>query len=276
MNPIGFAKECLTQRRGGQGRGEAAPADKPAVPSVVRIRFPDCGRELDYFNDRFDLRPGNLVFVDGKLAGQRGCVTAVSKHFKIKPEDYKRVIGLADTGVSGQFRSVGSHLVTFDRRALAYSRFRTWVLPPKEDDTAYFVSFGDEEADLRDLHSWPIDPGVAARGAAYYRENRVLYVCLDEGKGKAIVEGTRPYEVDFRCEDSRVTDLSCDCPCGYHCKHEAAVLLQLREILDALRAHCAAEWSRSGYFAAVFAPLFFSMAVDGKCDTVLSIAQAER
>ena len=44
-----------------------------------------------------------MVYVDGKLEGQRGRVVEVSYTFKIKLSDYKRVIAVVDTNVSGQF-----------------------------------------------------------------------------------------------------------------------------------------------------------------------------
>ena len=276
MNPIGFAKECLAHRNAEKNHEAAAHAAKPAVPSVVRVKFHSCNRELDYFNDKFDLKEGDLVFVDGKLAGQRGRITAVSKHFKIKADDYKHVIGLADTCVSGRFLNAGSHLISFDRHALSYSQFRTWVLPPKDDDTEYFVSFEEKGIPIDHLDTWHVDPDIVDRGIDYYRDNRVLYISLDGSSGKAIVDGTRPYEVEFHYEDGMVTNLSCDCPCGYHCKHEVAALLQLRETLEIIKERYSAAWNSSDYFSAVFAPLFFSIAVDGNSKTVLTLKQSDR
>lgn len=278
MNPIGFVKEFLTGKNEDAPREEPACAGIAAVPSVVRVKFGSGGRELDYFNDRFDLRIGDFVFVSGKLAGQRGRVVAVSRHFKIKAGDYQRVISLADTRVSGQFVSAGSHLVTFDRQALSYSRFRSWVLPPAEDDDdeEYFVSYDDNRIDLSGRDAWPFDPDIAERGIDYYRDNRVLYLSLDGRCGSAIVDGSHPYEVEFEYEDGIVTDLACDCPCGYPCKHEFAALMQLRETLAFIEERFADDWPRSGYFAAVLTPLFFSLVVNGSSRTVLNIGQTGR
>ena len=275
MNPIGFVKEFLT------GKNEDAPCEESAragaaVPSVVRVKFCASGRELDYFNDRFDLRIGDLVFVSGKLAGQRGRVIAVSRHFKIRADDYQRVISLADTRVSGQFVNAASHLVTFDRRALSYSRFRTWVLPPVDDDDEYFISYDDDRIDLSGRDAWPFKPDIAERGADYYRDNRVPYLCLDGNRGRAIVDGSHPYEVEFDYAGGIVTNLACGCPCGYHCTHEFAALLQLRETLELIDKRCADDWPRGGYFAAVLAPLFFSIVVEGNSRTVLNVSQAGR
>ena len=45
-------------------------ADEP-VRSVATVRFEN-GKEYPYYNDEFNLNIGDVVFVDGKLAGSRG------------------------------------------------------------------------------------------------------------------------------------------------------------------------------------------------------------
>lgn len=67
--------------------------------SLVQVRFPGKGMALTYFNDLFDLKVGDLVYVDGKLEGQLGCITDISYNFKIKISDYKKVIAVVDTTV---------------------------------------------------------------------------------------------------------------------------------------------------------------------------------
>lgn len=71
--------------------------------SVVQVRFSGYGKALAYYNDSYDLQPGDLVYVSGKLEGQRGRVTEVNYNFKIKLSDYQRVIALVDTRVHGSF-----------------------------------------------------------------------------------------------------------------------------------------------------------------------------
>lgn len=276
MNPIESAKMRSSRRDADHTCGKTVRLTKAAVPSVVRVRFPSCSRELDYFNDKFDLQPGDAVFVDGKLAGQRGRVTAVSTHFRIRPDDYKRVIGLADTCVSGEFLNAGSYLVTFDLCALPYSRFRSWVLPPLDGGTEYFVCFGADSMDLNAPAAWPFAFDVMSRGTDYYRSGRVQYLSLDGARGRAIVDGTRPYEVRFEYDGGRITDLTCSCPCGYHCKHEAAVLLQLREILEVIEKRYPDARACSGGFSAVRAPLLVSLAVEGNDRAILTLEQSAR
>ena len=42
--------------------------------SVVEVHFPGRGIDLSYYNDKFDLKIGDLVYVDGKLEGKLGRV----------------------------------------------------------------------------------------------------------------------------------------------------------------------------------------------------------
>ena len=90
------------------------------VKSLVQVYFPQQNQTLTYFNDQFDLKQGEFVFVDGKLEGIRGIVREVNKNFKIKVADYKKVISVADINMSGQMHMAGSHFVSFDTLALPY------------------------------------------------------------------------------------------------------------------------------------------------------------
>ena len=55
----------------------SVPAQTAPKKSVVQVCFAARNRTLAYYNDQFDLRPGDIVYVDGKLAGLRGQVTEV-------------------------------------------------------------------------------------------------------------------------------------------------------------------------------------------------------
>ena len=94
--------------------------------SVVRVQFPQRNMTLAYYNDRFDLHCGDLVYVDGKLEGKRGRVVDVNYNFRINLADYKRVIGVADTNVSGRFTLAGAHVLTFYRAALPRRKVMSW------------------------------------------------------------------------------------------------------------------------------------------------------
>ena len=48
-----------------------------------------------------------------------------------------------------------------------------------------------------------------------------------------------------------ISSLTCDCFCNYFCKHQVAVMLQLRDILDTVIKDYREMYNQSGYFAAI-------------------------
>ncbi len=232
--------------------------------SVVRVRFDDDGRAFTYYNDQFDLHVGDLVYVDGKLEGVRGRITEVNYNFKIKVSDYKRVIAVVDTTVHGQFFMAGSHFVTFDRATLPAEKIVTWFKAPEGDDDEFVSGHDDTAFRLNELKDMKISAAIAERGHEYYVENRVCYLCIDGTKGYAIVEGSEAYEVEFTYQNGEISRLVCSCFCSYNCKHEFAAMLQLRETLELIAKHYAAEYEQTDYFAAIAKATLFNFAIDGK------------
>lgn len=241
----------------------AEPAENDPVRSVVQVRFPCNGRSLAYYNDKFDLHIGDIVFVEGKLEGVQGIVTDVSRSFRIKLSEYKRVIAVADTTVKGEFYFGGSHLIAFDRNVIPYDKVRGWFLPPeKEEDVA--VGYDDESFSLGDLGGLNIRSEIADRGFDYYNRNKVMYICVDGNYGRALVEGSKVYEVSFEFAGGEISNLNCGCFCSFRCKHEFAVLLQLRETLKMIEDSYPGIYLGSDYFAAIGKGVLMNYAVDGE------------
>lgn len=195
----------------------------------------------------------------------------VNYNFRINLADYKRVIGVADTNVSGRFTLAGSHVLTFDRAALPRRKVMSWYKAPSKPDTEYACGSDDSTFPLRELHRMRVDVAVAERGYAYYAENRVRYLCLDGMKGYALVEGTEPYDVEFVYSDGMIYALTCSCYCVGNCKHEVAAMLQLREMLDRIEENYAGEYAATGYFAAVAKDVLLSLAVNDKTTCTLTL-----
>ena len=239
-----------------------------AVPrkSLAQIRFPGESRTLPYFNDLFDLQVGDLVYVEGEKSGQIGQVAELTYHFKIKLSDYRKVIAVVDTQVRGQFYIAGSHFVTFDPAALPKEQVTTWFHAPaaEDEDDTVFSCDDAEHFPLEDLDRMKITQHIAARGHKYYMENRVRYICLDHGHGYAIVEGTENYTVDFEYQHGEISNLLCDCPCAFNCKHEFATMLQLKDILHLIEKYYPESYAAGGYFAAICKDTLFRLAIDCK------------
>lgn len=200
-------------------------------PCLVEVYFPTRKLTLSYFNDKFVLNKGDMVYVEGQLEGVRGYVNSINYAFKIKLSDYKRIIAVVDTSVRGEFYLAGSHMVTFDREVIPNDKVMLWFKPPEED--GYVV--GNDSADgfpLKELNKMGVTAEIYDRGYDYYMENNVAYLCLDGHRGFAIVEGSDSYQVEFEYEAGEIRNIKCTCFCGYRCKHQVAAMLQLREILD--------------------------------------------
>ena len=232
--------------------------------SVVQVRFPGKGMALSYYNDQFDLKIGDLVYVDGKLEGQLGCITNVNYNFKIKISEYKKVIAVVDTEVHGQFYMAGSHFITFDPATLPKEQIVLWFKAPAQEDDEFVSGSDDTSFRLDDLKGMNITSAIAERGHEYYIENRVRYICLNGAQGYAIVEGKESYIIEFEYHNGEISHLICDCPCSCNCKHEFAAMLQLRETLEIIEKQYAEEFKRTGYFAAINKGTLFAFAVDGK------------
>ena len=232
--------------------------------SLVQVRFPGRGMALSYYNDEFDLKVGDRVYVDGKLEGQLGHIMDVSYNFKIKLSDYKKVIAVVDTEVHGQFFLAGSHFITFDPAVLPKEQITLWFKAPAQDDEEYVSNSDDTSFRLDDFKEFKVNPTIADRGHDYYIENRVRYISLNGHQGFAIVEGDKSYAIEFAYHNGEIRHLICDCPCSYNCKHEVATMLQLKETLELIDKHYAEEFERTGYFAAITKSTLFAFAVDGK------------
>jgi len=263
MFKIGFSDHVYEGGKTPKSCPEPQSSSAP-VRSVVQVFFPGRGRTLSYYNDMFDLRRGDIVYVDGKLEGLRGRMTDISYNFKIKLSDYKRIISVADTCVSGELHMAGSHFITFDDTVIPYEKILTWFRAPKKSDEEYASGSGGSGFSLAHLEDMNIGHDVAGRGHDYYLQNRVCYLCLDGIRGRAIVEGGKAYEIEFTYQNGEIGSLVCDCFCSYPCKHEFAAMLQLKEALELIEKNHEEHHRRTDYFAAISKSAFFSFAVDGK------------
>ena len=232
------------------------------VKSLVQVYFPERNQTLTYFNDQFDLKQGDFVFVEGKLENERGMVRSVLKNFKIKVADYKKVISVANTNVSGQVHMAGSHFISFDPAVLPYEKIRSWFLPPVRSEDEYESGNDDTAFTLDKLGEMKVSQAIFERGRDYYVEDRVVYLCIDAGHGRAIVEGEHAYEVEFAYTDGEIRNLICSCPCGYTCKHEVAAMLQLKDTLEKIEKNYAKL--HQDYFAAVEKHALFRFVIQFK------------
>lgn len=76
------------------------------------------------------------------------------------------------------------------------------------------------------------DKQVLARGYDYYQSGYVSYVEKKADTYKATITGTRAYDVSVHVHKGICTEMSCTCPYGSRCKHEAALLYYLKNAAE--------------------------------------------
>ena len=83
-----------------------------------------------------------------------------------------------------------------------------------------------------DTFEQAVDPVILQRGRSYFRNGHITQFDENEGEVTAVVHGTGNYKVRMEIDDSgNILSHSCTCPYdwGDICKHEVAVLYQLRK-----------------------------------------------
>ena len=228
------------------------------VRSLVTVSFDDDGRELTYYNDRFDLEPGDRVFVSGKFAGKPAVIEEVFTKFKIRPSDYQRVIAVAGCPVRGTYEAVLNKMVCTGGDAMTPDEFRSWILPPRTEEEEEFIYGEGYDLDIfRFEEDEEASPALSGRAADYCSSGKVAYIGGRDGIGRAFIEGGSWYELEFRLSGDRVTEMYCDCPCPGLCKHLLAVAMTLGSL-----AENGLDLSRD--FAAIDADRFWDMASAAK------------
>ena len=244
------------------------------VRSLVKVRFINRGMHLSYYNDRFDLQEGDVVYVSGQLAGEPGVVTSVTTKFRIHTADYQRVLALLDLTVRGAFSRMGDKMVSLDADALPPEQFESWVMPPEDPKKKkQREKNGEDEDEVISGEGYAIDihhigdckdisPAVGERGIDYCEAGCVRYLRMQNGAGRAYVQGEKWYRVDFHFSDGVLHDLFCDCPCANLCKHEVAVALTVWKLLQP------PQLQESCDFTALDRDLFWHLAARTKAITL--------
>lgn len=268
-HPIGF---CVQPRA--PEAASPTPAAQPeaaAVPSVVRVYFPERDRAYSYYNDRFDLHEGDVVYVSGKLAGLLGRVAAVDYNFRIRLADYERVIGAADQEpCAARFtcsartcsRSITARC-RMRRCAAGFSRRRRTgsLSPATAPDRRTRWTFSIRCPCRRDRRQGTRLLCRGAGGLPVGRRHAGAHHRAGHGAARAHVH----------LHGGTVSALTCTCYETGLCKHGAALLLQLRETVDFLREEHEEAFAASDRFAAVSKHVFSHFAMDGSAGGCITL-----
>ena len=228
--------------------------------TLVQVYFVAKDDAFLYLCEDIILHEGDHVYVSGKMKDTIGIVVDVRHQFKVRPSKYERVIAKVDTQLQGEFKIFNRLLLNFDRKSLGKEKISQWFFPPQGGEP-YISTYRPDSFPLDDLTQFPIEHARLERGLQYYKEQRVIYMCIDDRYGYAIVRGSEYYEVEFEYNNGIIEDISCSCYCDGHCKHEFAVLLELQYMLKIVEKEFKNEYIKNGYIAMIDKDVVWQMSV---------------
>ena len=228
--------------------------------TLVQVYFVVIDDAFLFLCEDITLHEGDHVYVSGKMKDMLGIVVDVRHQFKVRPSKYERVIAKIDTQLQGEFKIFNRLLLSFDRKSLGKEKISQWFFPPQGEEP-YISTYRPAPFPLDDLTQFPIEHSRLERGLQYYKEQRVVYMCIDDRFGYAIVRGSEYYEVEFEYNNGIIEDISCSCYCDGHCKHEFAVLLELQYMLQIVEKEFKNEYSKNGYVATIDKDIVWQMSV---------------
>ena len=228
--------------------------------TLVQVYFVAKDDAFLYLCEDIILHEGDHVCVSGKMKDTLGIVVDVRHQFKVRPSKYERVIAKIDTQLQGEFKIFNRLLLSFDRKSLGKEKISQWFFSPQGEEP-YISTYRPAPFPLDDLTQFPIEHARLERGLQYYKEQRVVYMCIDDRYGYAIVRGSEHYEVEFEYNNGIIEDISCSCYCDGHCKHEFAVLLELQYMLQIVEREFKNEYSKNRYVATIDKDVVWQMSV---------------
>lgn len=201
------------------------------VPSVVKVAFAGVKRLYTYFNDKLDLQPGDVVYVEGKMWEHPGQVREIYPADLGELVALNKVIQKVDLKVHGTYYSYGPYMFSFEGETIGFDQFKSWVSPPLEEKAVVDQTGFDLKLDEIGDYDW-ISEAALSDGMRYFEEERVQYLSVTDGKGHGLVKDGRWHSVAFDYDGRRIYNMVCRRNHGFFSAHDAAVCLTLRTLLD--------------------------------------------
>ncbi len=203
-----------------------ALAEKP-VKSVVQVEFEN-GKSYPYYNEAFALKKGDLVYVDGKLAGKIGVVTDVTTKFKVSLDFYKLVLRKLDTEFHGEFTKFGDFMVCENSCNITEKRADSWFKAPRETEEVFVTGEGYEATIFDGTVDTPVDGETYKQAIDLLYREKLKFIETKNGKGYAYIKHHDGYtKVNFSVYAEKIYDLYCECLNQNFCMDLEAVCIVL-------------------------------------------------
>jgi len=203
--------------------------EKRIPKNLVDVLFVN-GQTLCYLSDLKEIAVDDIVEVEGKMEKKLGKVVEVKKSFKVPKFDMKWIVKVVDMTISGDFKLFGDMYLSNNAHFSPSVFSNLWTKRKYVESEIYGVGELRISLDKFEKEEMFDDELLLIKGKEIYKNDDVLYISCEKGKGKAFVNGSSLYEIDFEIEGNLITRLECDCPCMDNCKHEVALLYKLREL----------------------------------------------
>ena len=204
--------------------------EKRIPTSLVDVLFVN-GQTFCYLCDIDNIKVDDIVEVEGKMEKKLGKVVKVKKSFKVPKFDMKWVVKTVDRTISGDFKLLGDMYLSYNAQFSPSVFSNLWTKRKYKESEIYGEGELSLNLDKFEKDEMFDDELLLIKGKEIYKNDDVLYIACENGKGKAFVNGSSLYEIDFEIDGlDIITRLECDCPCMDNCKHEVALLYKLREL----------------------------------------------
>ena len=235
-----------------------------AISSIVKVRFCENPRELMYYNDRFALKVGDIVYVEGEFADTPGHVMAVNIDFKNNPDDYERVLARPDVAVHGIYHPFFPMILSYSEEAVSFQQYLSWVSISGDGNLEEPTHSGGVVCPLNPAAiaaSDFISDDVYERSLQYCRDARIEFLSLRGKEGIALFADDFWDVIRFSYEDGLITEIHCDCSGPDFCEHMVCLCMTLNVLLARTRQKHAAEFDKSGCLTALDSDCFCNIAL---------------
>lgn len=216
----------------------AAPIVEEAVKSVVTVLF-DNGKDYPYYNDKFNLKVGDRVFVDGKLAGKIGTVIKVTTKFKVSTKYYKMVLEKLNPEFHGTFKKAENFMLSKGINIIPFEQMKAWLKAPvivfdndDESEEEFYIGEGYECSLINIPESEDVEIEEYQNAFDELLSDNIKAITVNNGIGQAIVKSNHTHIVDFKMEGDKITDIYCECMTPEFCRHALAVCIAIKTFID--------------------------------------------
>ncbi len=241
--------------------------------SIVAVKFKGIYKPYSYFNDKYELRVGDKVYVSGKLSGNIGTVVDIDYNFKINLDKYQKVIGIVDTSVKGSFYSLGDdYLISFDKKALNAEKVAAWFNGPLSEKDVYVTGSDDSKIDLEDIEIMDVDRDSVINGIYFCEHNSIKYLSVNGNNGYCLIDDEGDINnVEFNYCCNKVSNLTCDCYRTGLCFHKYAALLKLKEVSVHIKENYQEEYEENKFFAIIDKTTLLNKALNDNSNQKITI-----